>query len=78
MGRLRGLIFFFGGLILFVTGLGMWRSPELDWQGFLAAWVLIIKDIARLSHDPFAALGILVMVTGFVITVNGIRHLVRG
>lgn len=78
MGRLRGLIFFFGGLILLVMGLGMWQSPELDWQGFLAAWALIINDIARLVHDPFAVLGILVMVTGFLIAVNGIRRLVRG
>lgn len=78
MGMLRGFIFFFGGLILFVTGLGMWRSPELDWQGFLGAWALIIYDIERLIHDPFAVLGILVMVIGFLIAVNGIRHLVRG
>jgi len=78
MGRLRGTIFFLGGLILFVTGLGMWRSPELDWQGFLGAWVLIINDIARLIHDPFAVLGIVVMVAGFLIAVNGIRRLVRG
>ncbi len=78
MGKLRGLIFFFGGLILFVMGLGMWRSPELDWQGFLAAWFLIADDIARLVHDPFAILGILVMVVGFQIAVNGIGRLVRG
>jgi len=78
MGRLRGLIFFFGGLILLVMGLGMWQSPELDWQGFLAAWALIINDIARLVHDPFAVLGIFVMVIGFLIAVNGIRRLVRG
>ena len=78
MNRLRGLIVFIGGLVLMVMGLGMWRSPELDWQGFLAAWAFIINDIARLVHDPFAVLGVLVLVIGFLIVVNGVRHLVRG
>ena len=78
MSRLRGLIVFIGGLVLMVMGLGMWRSPELDWQGFLAAWSFIINDIARLAHDPFAVLGVLVLVIGFLIVVNGVRRLVRG
>ena len=37
-----------------------------------------ITKIDRLIHDPFAVLGIFVMVIGFLIAVNGIRHLVRG
>ena len=78
MGRLRGLIVFTGGLVLMVMGLGMWRSPELDWEGFLEAWSLVFSDIARLIDDPFAALGIVVMVIGFLITVNGVRRFVRG
>ncbi len=78
MSRLRGLIIFIGGLVLMVMGLGMWRSPELDWQGFLGAWSLIINDTVRLAHDPFAVLGIVVLVIGFLITANGVRRLVRG
>lgn len=78
MGRLRGLIVFFAGLVLMVMGLGMWRSPELDWEGFLGAWSSIIYDIIRLAHDPFAVLGIVVMVIGFLILASGVRHLVRG
>ena len=78
MSRLKGLAVFVGGLVLFVMGLGMWRSPELDWQGFLGAWALIINDIARLVHDPFAVLGIFVMIVAFYIVVNGVRRLVRG
>ena len=61
-----------------VTGLGMWRSPELDWEGFLAAWALVFSDIARLIHDPFAVLGITILVIGFLIAVMGLRRLVRG
>ncbi len=78
MGRLRGLIVFTGGLVLMVMGLGMWRSPELDWEGFLEAWSLVFSDIARLIDDPFAVLGVAVLVTGFLITVNGVRRFVRG
>ena len=61
-----------------VLGLGMWRSPEIDWEGFVAGWLLIRDDIVRLTHDPFAALGIVVLVIGFLILVSGIRHLARG
>ena len=78
MRWIKGVISFASGLVLLILGLGMWRSPEIDWEGFLAAWSLVIDDIARLSHDPFAILGILVMVVGFLILVNGIRRLVRG
>ena len=78
MRWIKGVISFASGLVLLILGLGMWRSPEIDWEGFVAAWSLVIDDIARLSHDPFAILGILVMVVGFLILVNGIRRLVRG
>lgn len=78
MSRLRGLIIFIGGLVLMVTGLGMWQSPEIDWEGFLAAWSMIGDEIVRLIHDPFAVLGIVILVSGFLIVVNGLRRLVRG
>lgn len=26
---------FVGGVVLIVPGVGMWRNPEIDWQGFL-------------------------------------------
>ena len=78
MGRVRGLIVFTGGLLLMVLGLGMWQSPEINWEGFLAAWSTIINDIARLVHDPFAILGVIVLIIGLVIAYNGLRRLVRG
>ena len=78
MGRLRGLIFLISGVVLMVIGLGMWKSPELDWEGFLGAWVMIGDEILRLIDDPFAILGILVLVVGFLVVASGLRRLVRG
>ena len=77
MNRIKGFIIFASGLILLVLGLGMWRNPEMDWEGFLGAWLLIADDAVRLANDPFAILGILVMLVGFLILVNGLRRLVR-
>lgn len=78
MNRIKGGIIAGCGLVLMVLGLGMWRSPEVDWKGFLDAWSLIIDDVVRLYHDPFAVLGIVVLVVGFVILVSGVRRLVHG
>jgi len=78
MRRLRGLIIFTGGLVFIILGLGMWRSPEIDWEGFLASWSVVINEIARLVHDPFAVLGVIVLIIGLVIAYNGFRRLVRG
>lgn len=49
MRRLRGLVTFVGGFVLIVLGIGMWRSPEINWEGFLDAWSLVINDVARVS-----------------------------
>ena len=78
MSRLRGLIIFIGGVVLMVLGLGMWRSPEINWEGFLEAWSLVFSDIARLIDDPFAVLGIVVVVIGLLVAFNGLRRAVRG
>jgi len=78
MSRLRGLIIFIGGVVLMVLGLGMWRSPEINWEGFLEAWSLVFSDIARLIDDPFAVLGIVVLIIGLLVAFNGLRRAVRG
>jgi uncharacterized protein YjeT (DUF2065 family) len=78
MSRLKGLVVFVTGVVLVVLGIGMWRSPEIDWQGFLDAWSWVINDIVRLTDDPFAVLGLLVLVVGVFVAVSGLRRLVRG
>lgn len=74
--RLRGLAIFFGGLVLIVLGIGMWRSPEISWESFLAEWSILSNEIGRLVHDPFAILGILVLIIGLLIAFNGLRRAV--
>lgn len=76
--RLRGLAFFIGGLVLTVLGIGMWRSPEISWESFLAEWSILINEIGRLIHDPFAILGIVVLIIGLLIAFNGLRRIVLG
>ena len=78
MRRLKGLVIFSGGFVLILLGIGMWRSPEINWEGFLEAWCLVINDIARLVHDPFAVLGIVVLVIGLFIVAIGLRSIVLG
>jgi len=78
MSRVKGFIIFIGGVVLMVLGLGMWRSPKIDWESFLDAWSTVIGDIARLIKDPFAVLGVIVLIIGLLLAFSGLRRLVRG
>jgi hypothetical protein len=77
MNRVKAIVFIVGGVIIFVVGLGMWKSPEMNWQGFLDSWYLIGQEITRLKDDPFAILGILIIIVGIIITYHGIKRLVK-
>ncbi len=78
MGRIKGLSVFIGGLVLMTLGLGMWRSTEVNWVAFKAVWSTLIGDVTRLVREPFALMGVVVLVIGFVLVVNGGRRLIRG
>jgi uncharacterized protein YjeT (DUF2065 family) len=56
----------------------MWQSPEVDWPGFMGAWNSLGDEFTRLKNDPFAILGIVVIVVGVVLAYYGIKRLVRG
>ncbi len=77
MGRLKGLLTFIVGVVLIILGIGMWRSPEIDWEGFLDAWAMVIGDIVRLTDDPFAVLGVIVLIVGLFVAASGLRNAVR-
>ena len=61
-----------------MLGYGMYLAPHIDWEGFLEAWSLVFSDIARLIDDPFAVLGIAVVIIGLMVAFNGLRRAVRG
>lgn len=78
MNRVRGLIIIIGGVVLTVLGIGMRESPEMNRQGFLAAWSSAGKELVRLQGDPFAISGILVMITGLLLAYHEFGRLVTG
>ena len=77
MNRIKALFIIIGGLVIFVLGFGMWRSPEINWDGFIGSFSIIGDEFARLKDDPFAILGILIIVVGVFITYQGIKRLVK-
>jgi len=78
MSRLRGAVVFVVGLVLIILGIGMWQNPNINWRGFVGTWSSIIDGIGKLVHEPFAALGIVVLVVGFMMAIGGFRRMVRG
>ena len=76
--RIKAAIILIAGVIILVLGLGMWQSPEVDWAGFMGAWGSLGDEFTRLRHDPFAVLGILVIIVGVIISYTGIKRLIRG
>lgn len=75
VSKFKGFLVLITGVILIMLGLGMWRSPDIDWKGFLGAWTMVADEAVRLFHDPFAILGILVLLVGAWITLKGLRYL---
>lgn len=78
VSRLKAFIILVVGVVMLVLGIGMWVSPEVNWEGFMGAWGLVGDEFARLKDDPFAILGILVIIVGSIVAYHGIKRLVRG
>jgi uncharacterized membrane protein YidH (DUF202 family) len=76
--RIKAAVILVAGIIILVLGIGMWQSPEVDWTGFMGAWSSLGDEFSRLGHDPFAILGILVIIVGVILAYYGIKRLVRG
>lgn len=78
MSRVKAFVLMLGGIVILVLGIGMWQSPEMNWEGFLNAWGLLGEEFVRLKEDPFAILGILIVIVGAFVTYQGIKRLVKG
>jgi uncharacterized membrane protein YidH (DUF202 family) len=76
--RIKAAVIIIAGVIILVLGIGMWQTPEVDWAGFMGAWGSLGNEFTRLKHDPFAVLGILVIIVGVIIAYTGIKRLIRG
>jgi uncharacterized membrane protein YidH (DUF202 family) len=76
--RIKAAIIVIVGIIVLVLGIGMWQSPEVDWPGFVGTWSSIGDEFNRLWNDPFAILGIVVIIVGVILAYYGIKRLVRG
>jgi hypothetical protein len=77
MNRVKAFVLLLGGIVILVLGIGMWYSPEMSWDGFINSWYLIADEFVRLKEDPFAILGILIIIVGVFIMYYGIKHLVK-
>ena len=78
MTRIKAAVILIAGVIILVLGIGMWQSPEVNWAGFMGAWGSLGDEFGRLRHDPFAVLGILVIIVGVIISYTALKRLIRG
>lgn len=78
--RFYGVAFLLVGVVVAWVGYGMWRYPHLDWNGFkesggeLVGW--FASEAVRLADDPFAIIGIVVMVGGIIVLIKGAEKLI--
>ena len=78
VNRIKAAVILIVGVVVLVLGIGMWQSPEVDWPGFMGAWRSIGDEFTRLKNDPFAILGIVVIIVGVILAYYGIKRLIRG
>jgi hypothetical protein len=80
--RIIGVVLSIVGFIVGWVGYGMWRSPELDWASFKHTGGEVLTwfgdEIVRLVNDPFAILGIVVMIGGIIVLIKGIGMVGHG
>ena len=79
VNRLMGFVLVVAGLVTIVAGFGAWKNPHLDWEIFKAAFSSVFasikEEINRVFDDPFALIGLILMIAGFVAAINGIKKL---
>jgi len=59
--NLRKIVLTVFGLVATIVGWGMWKEPQLD-SNILGS--MIVDEAYRLAGDPFAVLGLMIMLFG--------------
>ncbi|MEM2888070.1 MAG: hypothetical protein QXI71_03135 [Candidatus Bathyarchaeia archaeon] len=59
--QIKRIILAIFGLITTIVGWGMWKAPHIDFDTLIS---LIAEEIVRLVNDPFAILGLIVLLLG--------------
>ncbi len=79
--RIVGFLLVIAGLIAFILGFGAWKNPHLDWniftQSFITVWITMKDEIARFIIDPFAFVGLIVMIVSLIAIGKGLRNLIK-
>jgi len=80
--RVKGVVRVFLGLLLNIVGLALYLSPELNWVGLIGTSSLllhkIIMEIIRFWEDPIALVGLIIMVVGLWMTLDGVKEAILG
>jgi uncharacterized membrane protein (DUF373 family) len=76
--RIKALVILAAGVVLLILGISMWQNPDVDWPGFTGAVGSLGDEFNRLTNDPIALLGILVIIIAVVISYLGIKRLIKG
>ena len=58
-----------GGLVATFVGWAMWQEPHLDWDTLR---LCMIGEAQRLVHDPFAILGLIIMLLGIGVVIRAL------
>ena len=81
VNKLTGSLIFIAGLISFAAGFGAWKNPHLDWAVFMQSlvdiWVGVSNEIVRFFGDPFAFVGLMVMIVSSIAIVDGVKKLLK-
>jgi len=80
--RITGITLFLLGLLVSIVGYGLYRSPKLDWLEFKGTCRVLIEGAAseasRLVEDSTAIVGLITLITGLIMTLNGLKGLIFG
>ncbi len=80
--RVNGALTALAGFIIAMVGFGMYRSPHLDWNGLIqSVWEsfqILVGQINHFINDPFALIGVVVLVIGVLIVFRGFKTLIFG